>query len=502
MVNDSDVTYQYTMANEEELDALLRGQVVSGRTHWTQSSKPPKPRPGSVGVIWRLEDSDLPIKPLTLVINEDDIRRLCGRYAQLHGDLSPLTAWCHLLTPRFFEPLDSLARIPDLGGLLAAWAGLTIAEAVLIAERPLASIKISACWATHSFAVARTNALWNHLTTGDITRRFDHVNRLFKADSRIQGAEGRAAKIRTSLQPIWEALIGLSQGRGLHRSGELEPIISALKGLIEARSAKDPKEASQLVRPLLHYIPEADSFEWLEEIAPEGRLKIFDKLVEALDGPRIAREELRRNGLALLAGYLATIAAGGSPSLGLAEGHASRWPEITAWAYVMGGLGEKIVWTSSFDGLGRLVARELQRPLHLDEPPTCDFAFEEAEVLIDAKLTDPLVHLKVKQARLLTVQVFPGVNVAVSLSEQPNSQSFPKPDSSRTVRALENTTRDPIGLLVDVMWPNIKARLDAHLEAVLSDEGSQREEEGTQRNRGKRKSGTPQLPFGSGQKKH
>jgi len=501
MVNNTEAEYHFAMANEDELDALLSGQGTSEGMSWARLSKPPKPRPGLVGVVWYSEGLDFPIRPMVLVVNEDDVRRLCGRYAQLHGDLSPLTSWCHLLTPRFIEPLDALVRVPDLGGLQAAWAGLTIAEAVLIAERPLAGIKISACWATYSFAVARTNALWNHLAIGDITRRFDHANRLLRTDSRIQGAEGRATKIRTSLQPIWETLIGLHQRHGLHRSVELEPIISALKGLILARAAKDQKEAVQLVRPLLHYVPEADSFEWFDEIAPEGRLRLFDKLVEALDRTEGTREALRRNGLALLAGYLATVAAGGSPSLALAESHTSRWPEITAWAYLMGGLGEKVVWTSSFDGLGRLVARELQRPLHLDEPPTYDFAFEEAEVLIDSKLADPLVHLKIKQARLFTVQLFPGVNVAVPMGE-PSYQSVPRPDTNRTMRSQETTTAgDPISLLVDVMWPHLRARLDSHIAAALSSERLGREEEDSSRSRGKRRSGTPQLPFGGNQKK-
>ncbi len=500
MVNGTGAQYLYMMANEEELDSLLLGQVVPGYSPWSQFAKPPKPRSGSAGVIWLSEDSGLPIRPLAIVIDEDDIPRLCGRYAQLHGDLSPLTAWCHIITPRFFEALDSLARVPDLRGLQAAWTGVTIAEATLIAERPPASIKISACWATQSFAVARANALWSSLTVADVTKRFEYANRSFRTDSRIQGGESRAARIRTSLQPIWEALIGVAQGRGLHKSSELHPIISALSSLIDAREARDPKEASQLIRPLLHYVPEADAFERLGEIAPEGRLRLFDTLVEALDGADRSRAQPRRNGLALLAGYLATVAAGGSPSLALAEGLSSRWPEITAWAYLVGGLGEKIVWTSSFDGLGRLVARELQRPVHLEEPPTCDFAFEEAEALIDSKLSDPLVNLKIKQARLLTVQLFPGVSIAVPLGD-PGLQNTFKPEVNRAIRTPEST-RDPLGSLVDLMWPHIRLRVDEHLRAEASDRSSFREEEErAQRNRAKRKAGTPQLPFETSPKK-
>ena len=495
MVNRMAIEYRYAAADEDELDALLSGQGLAEQIPWTLWSKQSRPRPGSVGVVWHPDDPDQPIRPLVLIVHEDDIRRLCGRYAQLHSDLSPLTAWCHLLTPRFVDTLEALVRIPDLGGLQAAWIGLSVAEAVLLAERPLVSIKISACLATHSFALARANALWPHLTIDDITRRFDNANRLLKSEGLTQRFESRSTRIRTSLQPIWEALSGASKGPSSHRSGELQPIISALQALIKARSVKDRGESLQLVRPLLGYVPEAEPLAQLNEIAPEGRLRVFDKLVEGLDRPGIAREKLRRNALALLAGYLATVAAGGSPSLTLAESHASRWPEITAWAYLTGSLGEKVVWTSSFDGLGRLVARELLRPMRLDESPTCDFSLDEAAVLADAKLADPLVHLKVKQARLLTVELLPGVNVPIPIGESA-AHSISKPGVNRVSRTSETPTRDPMGVLAEAMWPHIRARVDEYLAGMQRDEDSGRDDESAQRNRGKRKGGTqPHLPL-------
>ena len=489
MVKRMETEYRYAAVDEEELDALLSGQAGARKHLWTQWTRQSVPRLGSVGVIWHSEDREDPIRPLVLIVNEGDIRRLCGRYAQLHSDLSPLTAWCHLLTPRFVDPLDSLVRIPDPQGLQAAWTGLSVAEAILIAERPLASIKISACLATHSFAVARTNALWRHLTIDDVTRRCDHANRLLKGEGHQQRFESRATRIRGSLQPIWEALSGVALGRGSYISSELHSIILALRGLVDARSAKDPDEAIQLVRPLLNHVPEAQPLVRLNDIAPEGRLRVFDQLVQALDRSEPAREKPRRTALALLAGYLATIAAGGSPSLTLAEGHASRWPEITAWAFLVGGLGEKVVWTSSFDGLGRLVARELLRPLRLDEPPTCDFAFDEAAVLADAKLTDPLVHLKVKQARLMTVELLPGVNVPVPIGD-PTAQRTSNPDVSRVARASDAPTSDPIRVLADAMWPHIRARLDDYFVESQRDEESGRDGESAQLNRGKRKGGS------------
>jgi len=491
-----DTRYEYAQADESELDSLLSGQRIIGTTQWSPWSKPSRPRTGTVGVIWQSDNDDRGIRPLALVVNEDDIRRLCGRYAQLHNDLSPLTAWCHVVTPDYFEPLDSLVRNPDFGGMEAAWTGLIVAEAVLLADMPLSRIRISACLATHSFAIARAQGLWSHVGVDNITKRFDSANRLLRSESIAQRAEGRSARIRSALQPIWEALIAVSSNRGSYSSSELEPAVSALRGLIRAKSNKDHREINQLIGPLLDYAPEAKQLEQLDELPPESRLRVFDKLVEGLNKPETGRERVRRNSLALIAGYLATVAAGGSPSLTLAEAQAARWPEITAWAYVTGGIGERVVWTSGFDGLGRLVARELMRPLRLDEAPTCDFAFDEATVLADPKLADPLVHLRVKQARLVTVELIPGVNVTIPIAES-GVQPVPKPESNRSVPVTEPSIRDPLGPLADALWPHFRARLDDYLSSDRSRNANE-DDENAQRNRNKRKAGgQSQLPLGN-----
>ena len=141
------------------------------------------------------------------------------------------------------------------------------------------------------------------------------------------------------------------------------------------------------------------------------------------------------------------------------------WPELTGWAYLVGGVGEKITWTSAFDGLGRMVARELQRPLRLDEPPTCDFAFDEARVLFDPELKDPLVHLRIKQAKVLTVALFPGVNIAI-----PVVDSTARDDTTWESRSKRATPSDAAisGDLTDV-FQALAARLWPYLRPLVAE---------------------------------
>jgi hypothetical protein len=427
----------------------------------------------STGVISRSgPDLDAPLQPIALICREEDIRRLCGRYAQLHGDLSPLTAWCHLLTPRFFEPFkasDDLTQWPELGGFQAAWAGLVVAEALLLSEKPLASLRIPACLATQTFAIARTRALWRHIPLEEIVRRFESANRLCRNDSFQSKGEFRSGKVRSCLQPIWATLSALSEGVPPLLS-ELRPLVSSLHALQHARLAKDKNEARRLSGPLIEYVPEAEAFVGLADLTPEMRLRVFDQLVAGLNKAELDNVSVRRNGLALLAGYLSTVAAGNYPSLSLAESNANRFPEITAWAYVVGGVGERVFWTSSFDGLGRLVARELMRPMRLDESPLCDFAFDEAVVLVDWKLADPLVRLRIKQARIVTVALLPGVNISIPVGEGPSLETN-KQEPVRSRLQQESSIsvpakHDALGVLADAVWPYLRVRVENFVEEL------------------------------------
>ncbi len=438
-----------------------------------------------------------PSRPLVLISREEDLPRLCLRYAHLHSDLSPLTAWCHLLTPLFADPLESLSLTPDLGGMEAAWTGLIVAETVLLTAKPLANVRMAACLATRGFAIARTHGLWAHIPTAAIVSRFDAANRLFRGENIVSRGEGRLENLRSSLEPIWAALIELSQGRGSQGSRDLKPIVASLRALRQARADRDSQESRPLCLPLVNDVPEASLFAELGDLTPEMRVRLYDKLVRGLDNTQGEHASLRRNALALLAGYLATVAAGGAPSLSLAEGTASRWPEITAWAYLVGGIGEKVVWSSGFDGLGRLVARELLRPLRLYEAPACDFALDEANALVDWKLADPFVHLRVKQARLVTVALLPGVNVLIPLAESA-SQGANKAEAARSSRGNQYVAPgDTVAAFVDALWPYLQIRLDEYMGTGERRDVRRYDTDGRQRGRVKRKSGTTrtQLPL-------
>jgi hypothetical protein len=107
------------------------------------------------------------------------MRRLCGRYAQLRSDFSPLSSWCHLLTPKLFAPMESVLRVASLQGLEAAWVGLTIAEALLSVDKPLPASEFLRVWLISPESASETSGMCKVATvTGSCevnSRHYRHV---------------------------------------------------------------------------------------------------------------------------------------------------------------------------------------------------------------------------------------------------------------------------------------------------------------------------------------
>lgn len=454
----------FTVANDSEINDLAAGVSVGNGVPWLARKTDGRIKPGYTGVLWRKNSATAGvIKPVAFVVHDADRQRLFGRFSQVRGDLSPLSTWCHVLTPQYFEMLDGTTRMPDLGGFEAAWAGLIVAEAIILAGAPPSKLKTYSCFATQSWAIARTRSLWPKIPIEDT------CSRLYAARRLTGGDETRLARLRQPFQSVWSIMAAASNGSPLDHS--LKPLVEALHVLSDARAAKDEHEILHLAPLIEMLLPEESRLlNKLSTMGPEERLHVFDLLVDQLADERNSHIDIRRTVLAFMAGYIATIAAGGSASLSLATNHAQDHPQIAAWAYALGGVGEHVTWTASFDGLGRIIARELMRPFHLEDQPDCDFALDEGAVLADPGLSDPLVHLRIKQGRNLAVTIYPGVNATVSLPESPVEQraaSRPAP----VERAVSNTTIFPGGdealtLLTEMIWARLLPRLEQKREAT------------------------------------
>ena len=453
--------YFYTVSSEGDLGDLLEGREAGRSVKW----KPPvstRVSSGMTGVLWKRRQVDRPIIPLAIVVQRSDLRRLCARFSQLRSHLSPLTAWCHLLSPHEFEVLEAFERTPDFQGFAGAWTGLIVAEAHLLAKRSVSDLRISACLATQSFAVARATVIWDHTSPNSVIERYDAVNKLMSRNV-IDRGDSSSSMLREALFTIWDSLAASTKRSAAHSAGEVDPIGKSLVALLGARERKDDAsgEVESFARPLLETVPEARELMGLEHLTSQQRLQLFDNMANNLMSSDPNRAQARSRTVPLLLGYLATVVAGGEPSISLTEQHARRWPEILAWAYVVGGVGQSVLWNSSFDGLGRLVARELTRSFRLDDAPTCDFALDEGKVLADPELKDPLVHVRIKQAKVVTIALIPGVNILVPVGDFPDTGHRKPTSRGRDVSpGVHGGARlNSFAVLADALWPHIRRRV-------------------------------------------
>jgi len=89
---------------------------------------------------------------------------------------------------------------------------------------------------------------------------------------------------------------------------------------------------------------------------------VFDEFMDFLNSVDESKEPIRRASLPVIAGYLATVAAGGTPSLGLAENMAARCERIAPQC------GQPGLLISGEAG-GTVVVANLLEPCSEDEAP-------------------------------------------------------------------------------------------------------------------------------------
>jgi hypothetical protein len=443
------------LAAEADLDKLLEGNPSGPSFAWpTVGARPSFTKSDFVVLCKQLPFSSGKVKPVAIGVRQGQEARLYARYSQTRGDLSPLSSWLHVFPIAELAQMHTSSVEASLGGYEASWAGLVIAEAAILSGRSASQLKMVPCLATPSFAVARVSALWPSANVEEVVQSYD------KLQSEVRGNHEVGRNHRSALEPIWQILRALS-GLRASLSKEQDAIVSAIQSISRSRNlGVDEVDA---IREGLWLVPESAMLDKIETRSAEDRLRIFDQLVKTILGDPNSNE--RRLSLSFLAAFVSTMAAGGSSSLSLAEEVSDPIPEILAFAYVLAGSGEHASWSGAFDGLGRLVSREITRTFSLEEGPSCDFLSSEALVLVDRELKDRLVYLKLKQTRVATAAIMPGVNIQLPFAEaleQPrNREAPPQP----------RVVVDPLAALADALMPYLLDTLAANQQPRTTPSG-------------------------------
>lgn len=219
------------------------------------------------------------------------------------------------------------------------------------------------------------------------------------------------------------------------------------------------------------------------DVPAELRVRILREI-----GPLLAssKDEVFRQVLQFVSGYIISRIGGAERDLRLAESFGANYPMVLTWAAVLGGLGARTYWADAFGGMGRLVAREITRCFNLVDPPYADIAADE--LLIIGREDNPVKTFRTALRQVATISLRPGVVVQLT-----------PPESDRSVRSVPDSTPTiPVQNRQDpVEWRRLRTlaeQLLPHLRVLLErdEAGSRTDKERRSTRRGKL---NPELPL-------
>lgn len=406
----------------------------------------PRMSAGDTIVFWAPEAR----RPSVIVVRQEDRDELFNWASTYHRDLSPLTSWCHVLTPDEMARLssDGARSRADLLGFEAAWAGAAIAESMVHSQRSYEAISVPACLATDTFAVARAASLYGSQSAlSDTIGKLDKVReRIRKGPNRWRPAESIPISVLLRLLPV----------APLPRS-HLEEVLATICLKIHNRPEEDSGNIlAENLRELSQFAPQIRSFNTIDDMPAERRVRLLREIPSWI---KEGRNHDERNILTFFAGYIISRVGGAERDLRLAEGFGSLYPLVLTWAAVLGGLGASFYWSDAFGGIGRLVARELARSVDVLEAPTADISADELLVL--AVRDGGVVRFRTALRHVATVSLRPGVVVQFSTT-----------DDDRTVRS-ELVRTPPVDPLIpgSSQTRQLAEQLFPHLLRMFQDAG-------------------------------
>lgn len=441
----TELDLDYAIVDREQLADALRGEAGSRASAWR--GRRPLSRLGErqTLLVWAEHSR----QPNLAVVADRDREDLLSWLATFHGDLSPLTSWCPLLRVEEFDRsvLDQ-PLIPQLFGMEAAWVGAMLAEAMVLSGRSYESLSLSALLATEAFAAARTAALYGARAASLIAgERFETVRRQLKRPLERRDAGPRL---------IREVLTGLLPDASPAASVSIRILRAACLALSRRDNDADIFLERHDVFELASAAPELEAVGTLGSMSAEERVRFLRFLQD-----RIGRSAANEKPLfAFAAGYVISRIGGAERDLRLADSFRDDRAEVLSWAAVAGSLGATTFWTDAFGGLGRFAARELVRPVHLLDPPTCDIGFDEIKFLEEKAARS---RFKSANRNAVIVALVPGVNVHFSMSESPQTNLKPVESDREEGRVVDPfaLSDEQIEELADRLLPIMRSRLSS-----------------------------------------
>jgi hypothetical protein len=213
--------------------------------------------------------------------------------------------------------------------------------------------------------------------------------------------------------------------------------------------------------------PNAIALGATDELSAEQRLQLLEASARSVEVDHI-QDESQRRVVEFMIGYIASKVGGGWRNIDLAMEWSKIAPLAPVWFGIVHSLSEREIYGARFDGVSRLVLRELECLFHLRERPKSDISVEELQVAVSSNLKEK-IQFRTANSRAVLVELLPGVPFTVALDSRRDQASTLPQQKPASAPATYRQSDETLSWLVNEL-DQIKQALREH--GIIGDSSS------------------------------
>lgn len=376
----------------------------------------------AVRVIWR-NDDDTSGFPAVILVEHRKQRDFFAWVTSFVPWVQPFTAFCRVVDPKVADLLLRQHR-PPLAKLVGGWVGVVLAETFVL--RALARVSdrftIRQAMGTFSYCASRRLALGLNGEIGELFQDWESAKELI---------ENRRVPYSQDIRELWDIVGALSARHVTNDFGpEQEAIFQCCADILEDGQAE--QGWFQLTRKLRVL----DDVPMTMTGTREERVILAERVLREVAQASGQNKQIK----SFACGYIVSLIAPGSlDHIGLLEQIIPVLPTAPLWYGLCAGLRNRNGVQSYSNGIGRRLARELERGVLLTDAPTGDIAMAELRVVVGSSRSTP--DFLRNSGTSIEVEVAPCVSCWFRSSTVPQ-EAFAPPVPTSELRGLLEKIED------------------------------------------------------------
>lgn len=369
------------------------------------------PHTGEVSLLFGSRDS---ARPILIVVPATEQRDVLARVGNFGKELAPLSQWLRVVTPDWARRLVEGPVSPTVDDLTPAWVGAIIGEVLARESTKPSDVSMNWIYSSATFSIARCKILWPGIRSNDrVADDVQEARLLMRADS---------LQVPSGLVRICGYLSDLHFSSSVSNTKKVgDNGIRRALGDLQNTSTLSP----DTVERLADEVPDLKELSIIDSIGPEDRVRLFDQLIGVLREKGNRQSPIGRECLQFGIGYVVGRIGAGEANLDLLDEVRIDHPETMVWAAMLPALYRPFFWGKAFDGLGRLVLRELVKPLHPEDMPSVDISLDELRATMNPKVDYKRLPFRTAQKGIAAIEIVPGVVHTIGLHRSPPTEITP-----------------------------------------------------------------------------